>query len=362
MKYFLALVLSISLFVSCNNLPKQITIKPTSEALNYMGRTVWAIDSSVAELCWSGASVSLNFEGENLKATLKNSERDNYYNVIIDGVADTILHIDTLRKEYVLAKNLQKGKHNIQLFRRTEWTFGKTQFYGFKIEGNAKLLPADSKKKRSIEFYGNSITAGHGVDDPTDQDRWDSIYSNNYHTYASVAARHFDAQYSCIARGGIGIMVSWFNQIMPELYYRHDPTDSNSKWDFKSNPVDVVVVNLFQNDSWIVNYQEHEEYKRRFTNNTPDKKYIIKAYANFISKIRGHYPNANIVCMLGNMDVTQEGSLWPEYVEEAITTLKDDKISSFFMPYKNSEGHPKIADQKLMGEALIQHIEETIGW
>ena len=362
MKYFIGILLFAQILISCNTSTENITVSPNSEALSYMGRTITLSDSSATELCWSGASVEINFEGQELRASLKNNLRDNYYNVLIDGVMDTILRIDTLRKEYILAKNLPKGKHNIQLFRRTEWTFGKTQFYGFSIKGDAKLLPASAIKKRSIEFYGNSITAGHGTDDPTEQDRWDSIYSNNYNTYASVTARHFDAQYSCIARGGIGIMVSWFNQIMSDLYYRHDPTNENSQWDFQSNPVDVVVVNLFQNDSWIVNYPEHEEYKRRFTNNTPNKEYIVKSYANFVSKIRRHYPNANIICMLGNMDVTQEGSLWPGYVKEAVNTLKDDKISSFFMPYKKSKGHPQIADQKRMGEALIQHIEETIGW
>jgi hypothetical protein len=33
-----------------------------------------------------------------------------------------------------------------------------------------------------------------------------------------------------------------------------DPVDSTSKWDFSGYTPDVVVINLFQNDSWLVNY------------------------------------------------------------------------------------------------------------
>ncbi|PKQ64241.1 hypothetical protein BZG02_05310 [Labilibaculum filiforme] len=362
MKYFIALAISLSVFVSCTNTKKPILVPAKSEALSYMGRTVWTADSLIAELCWSGASVAINFEGKSLKASLKNSERDNFYNVIIDGIVDTILHIDTVKTEYLLANNLSKGAHQVELFRRTEWTFGKTQFFGFEVDGDALLLPASPKKKRSIEFYGNSITAGHGVDDPTDQDRWDSIYSNNFHTYASITARHFNADYSCIARGGIGIMLSWFDQIMPELYYRQDPTKINSQWDFTASPKDIIVVNLFQNDSWLVENPEYEQYKKRFAKQQPTKEFIINSYASFVSKIRSHYPDANIICMLGNMDITKEGSEWPNYVEEAVLSLKDDKIHTFFMPYKNSKGHPKIADQKLMGDALIQFIESKLNW
>ena len=57
-------------------------------------------------------------------------------------------------------------------------------------------------------------------------------YENNYDAYAAITARHFNAQYHCTSKSGIGIMVSWFPLIMPEMYNRLDPTDSTSKWDF----------------------------------------------------------------------------------------------------------------------------------
>jgi len=66
--------------------------------------------------------------------------------------------------------------------------------------------------------------------------------------------------------------------------------------------------------------------------------------------------------MLGNMDITKEGSVWPGYVKEAIVALNDEKIHTLFVPYKNSDGHPKVEEQKIMAEELIHFIEKVILW
>ncbi|MDF1867267.1 MAG: hypothetical protein P1U70_20705, partial [Saprospiraceae bacterium] len=76
-----------------------------------------------------------------------------------------ILHTDTIKRYYQLASQLPKGKHTIEIFKRTEWDRGKTSFYGFQIKGNPKLLHKSEPPKRKMEFYGNSITAGYAVED-----------------------------------------------------------------------------------------------------------------------------------------------------------------------------------------------------
>ena len=75
---------------------------------------------------------------------------------------------------------------------------------------------------------------------------------------------NFDAEYQCICKSGIGITISWDPLIMPEMYNRLIPTDSNSKWDFSLYQPDVVVINLLQNDTWLVNLPEYVEFKKRF--------------------------------------------------------------------------------------------------
>jgi hypothetical protein len=276
-------------------------------------------------------------------------------------VVNTI-HTDTTKHSYLLASGLPFGKHKVQLFKRTESDKGKTCFYSFNTPDNTILLSLPAAKKRKMEFYGNSITCGYAIEDNSSQDSEYGYFENNYLSYSAITSRHFDAQYFCISKSGIGIMVSWFPLIMPEMYERLDPTDSTSKWNFCNYMPDVVVINLFQNDSWLVKMPESEQFKYRFGIKAPDEDYIIMSYKNFVVSIRNKYPNANIICSLGNMDATQDGSPWPGYIQHAVGQLHDQKIYIHFFKCKNTDGHPKVAEQKAMANDLIEFIENNIKW
>nr|MDA3853137.1 SGNH/GDSL hydrolase family protein [Bacteroidales bacterium] len=238
---------------------------------------------------------------------------------------------------------------------------GKTLFFGFEL-GNSTMLPRAEPRKRKMEFYGNSITCGYANEDTSGKDRSIGYYQNNYETYAAMTARHFEAQYHCIAKSGIGVLVSWFPMIMSEMYDRTDPTDASSKWDFSRYTPDVVVVNLFQNDSWIVNIPNNEQYKSRFGDVPPTDDAIVAAYKEVVSSIRTVYPKASIICTLGSMDATKEGSQWPGYIQEAVDQLNDTDVYTCFFPFKKSGGHPKVADHRVMANALIAFIDEHIVW
>jgi hypothetical protein len=348
------------LFISgvCNAQNKNITFCDPN--ISYEGRILYRPDA--AELSWPGTSATIQFDGNGVSAVLKDMDTANYYNVIVDNKFISKFHTDTLKHSYVLASGLQEGKHQVQLFKRTEWDKGKTLFYGFELPKGAKLLPSPAPKKRKIEFYGNSITCGYADEDSSGKDRWYGYFENNYVAYAAITARHFDAQYSCISKGGIGILVSWFPLLMPEMYDRTDATDSTSKWDFSKYTPDVVVINLFQNDSWLVNMPNHEQFKHRFGTKAPDESSIITAYKDFVASIRNKYPNASIICALGSMDATREGSPWPGYIQKAVDQLHDSKMYTHFFPYKNGYGHPNVAEQKIMADSLIEFIEKNIQW
>ena len=328
--------------------------------IDYEGRVKFIPDA--AELSWSGTSVTLVFKGTNLSAILKDSDTANYYNVIIDERNVFKIHTDTLKNSYLLTSGLSDTRHKVQLFKCTEWSMGKTWFYGFETTGNTIILPQSAKPVRKIEFYGNSITCGYALEDNTGNDSWHGFYENNYLTYAAITARHFNAQYSSISRSGIGIMISWFPLIMPEMYDRLDATDSISKWDFSLYTPDIVVINLFQNDSWLVSMPENEQFKNRFGIKAPDEKLIISSYKNFVSSIRNKYPEASIICALGSMDATKEGSAWPGYIRQAVQQLHDPQIYTHFFDYKNTDGHPRVDEQKAMAKSLIKFIDQTIKW
>lgn len=360
------LILVFTLF-SLNSFAQETVEKFISfkeKSISYTGRV--GITDTCAEIYWSGTNMSINVKSAaTVKALLADTRDDNYYYVIVDGDGSTAtkIKIDKAKKIYTLASFHDRAKHHVELFKITNTDDHVTLFYGFEVDKDASVLKPAKKPKRKIEFFGNSITCGHGVEVPADSaDSGLPQYFNNYKAYGAITARHFNAQYHCSSKSGIGVMISWFPQIMPEIYDRLNPSDPNSKWEFSSYTPNIVVVNLFQNDSWLVNQTDHEQFKAKFGNTRPTEEDIIKAYASFIHSLRYNYPKATIICCLGNMDATKEGSRWPGYIESAVASMNDKKIITHFFPYKNTPGHPKVNEQEAMADGLIKFIEAGKYW
>ena len=139
MKSYLMLSFSLSvLLISCSD-KKELIVDPSDPAIEYSGRINRSSEESVG-LNWPGSSIRINFEGASIAVLLQDESGDNYYNVILDNDSIFILRPQTIKQYQVLASNLSKGPHTIELFRRTEWDRGPTDFYGFKVDTNAKLL------------------------------------------------------------------------------------------------------------------------------------------------------------------------------------------------------------------------------
>lgn len=356
-KFHYCLILFCLLSGSVDSQTKSVSYN--NKRVVYEGRIPYAKDA--AELTWPGTSVRINFKGTGISGTFKDQDTANYYNVIIDNDSIYEIHFDTTKRTVALATGLPYAKHSLQLFKRTEWDKGKTFFYGFELSKKSRILNPSKLPKRKIEFFGNSITCGYAINDKV-HDSPNGYYENNYDAYAAITARHYNTQYHCTSKSGIGIMVSWFPLIMPEMYNRLDPTDSASKWDFSEYTPDLVVINLLQNDSWIVNMPDNQQFKNRFGTKAPDEDEIVNACKSFVQTIRTTYPNAPIICMLGNMDITRKGSPWPGYVEKAVNQLHDEKIFTYFAPYKETPGHPKVKEQQMLADGLIQFIDQHIKW
>lgn len=332
--------------------------------IQYEGR-IGKKNGEAAELYWSGTTVRIRFKGTGIKALLKDYNGQNFFNIIIDRESVRKIKIDSVKSLYSLAENLSPGEHVVELFKRTqinkEYNRGYTWFYGFQLN-DGKVLPPPPVKKRKIEFYGNSITCGHAIEDSTGGDSGASIFENNYLSYAALTARHYQAQYSCISISGIGLMAGFRKVIMPDVYNLLNPFDSTNYWDFSKYIPGVVVVNLLQNDEAVIGRPDNEQFKKRFGTTPPTDEFIIKSYKDFILKIRTHYPHASIICVLGSMGITREGSKWPALVEKAVTELHDAKIYTHFFKYKETAGHPRVNEQRIMADSLIKFIDSHISW
>jgi hypothetical protein len=287
------------------------------------------------------------------------NERDdiNYYNVIIDNNEAKPLILESTKSQTNFdITGLPDRDHSLQLFRRSEVYTGKTTFLGFVLPLKAKLLPPPPRPLRRMEFYGDSITSGLGVE--RKKLNVENIHSeqNNYLSYAAMTARRFKAEYVCISRSGIGVYRSWYPLTMPQMFDRLMPNDESPKWDFSRYTPDIVVINLFQNDSWLIG--------KMIPRPSPEE--IIAAYVSFVKTIRGKYPSAHIICTLGNMDATREGSPWPGYIEKAVQEMnskyQDLKVYTCIFPYEDAAGHPLVTQQKDMADILCDFIKTKIAW
>ncbi len=354
--HFIIVLLLGTLAYSCNG--KNTIIKHSDKILQFSGRNVFT-DSST-KLFWSGASVSIRFTGKTISAKLKDATGKNYYYVIVDDNVINTIHPDTIPNTYTLAEDLSEECHKLTLYKLTEASFGGTDFYYFDL-GNEGHPHNSIPHKHKIQFYGNSITSGYSVDD-TLGDSKDPKYFNHYYSYGAITARYFNADFQCISKSGIGLMLSWFNIIMPEMYDRIAPEDSLNKWNFKQFEPEIVVVNLLQNDSWLINKPDHPQYIKRFGNNAPDSTSIITAYKNFILTIRQKHPKADIICALGSMDATKEGAPWPRYISQAVNQINDKKVHTLFFPFIGTNTHPKRKNQQAMANLLIETIKNIKNW
>ena len=354
-KLFILLLLSVITIISCSE-EKEITDQ-SNELIQYNGRIDFS-DESRAMLTWAGSSIKIKFRGTGVKVLLQAKYSSCALDIVLDGDSMFVLEADSVKKWIVLASDLPNTEHSIKVFKRTN--NGDLWFYGFQLDENAELLK-QKKRKKIIEFIGDSITHGSSIND-TVNDNWRGLYSDNYFTYAAVTARHFDAQYYCIAQGGVGLMVGGNTLIMDELYYRHNIRDAKSKWDFSKVQPNIVVINLFENDCGIFENMDHPHFAERFGNEIPNEEYIVKAYIDFVQNKKNNYPNAKIICSLGSMRAARKDLPWSGYIKKAVEKMNNPDIYFCLFPYKNSSGHPEIKDHRVMADTLIGFIERNKIW
>ncbi len=334
-------------------------VSAKDDGFEYVGRVDFSSPDAPL-LSWPGTSIRARFTGSVLSLTLEDQKGNNFYNVFIDGerLHPYVLEAKKGKHEYLIASQLKPGEHELEIYKRTEGEEGWSRFYGLTLEDNARLVPRQKTKKRKMEIFGDSISSGMGNEGADNGEDHLASEKNHYWSYGAVTARALEAELHTISKSGIGIMVSWFPFTMPEYYDQLDASSNNdSVWDFSSWTPDLVVINLFQNDKWLV---DREKRLQPIPNDTQR----IQAYIDFVSVIRAHYPKAHIVCALGSMDATQDEQ-WPGYILEAVAQMTkngDKNLSTVFFPFNGYGQHPRVAQHKANAAILTQHIEEVMGW
>lgn len=340
--------------------PAATPVSPSDARLQYTGRIDFS-QPAAPVISWPNTSIAGRFTGTSLALRLDDQRGRNYFNVFLDGDLTAPLVIEAKQGEatYVVAQQLAPGAHSFLITKRTEGEEGATVFRGLELDDGAQLLAPPPRPARRIEFFGDSITSGMGNEGALNGRDDAGKDKNSFLSYAAISARQLGAEMHMSSQSGIGVMISWFPFTMPDFYDQLSAVgDNDSRWDFSRWTPDVVVVNLLQNDSWLIG-------RDRKLQPDPSDAQRIAAYRQFVQRIRGRYPQAYIVCALGSMDATRPGSPWPGYVTAAVQQLRkegDGRIDTLFFDYTGYGQHPRVHHHQANAARLTALVRARMGW
>ena len=232
----------------------------------------------------------------------------------------------------------------------------------FALDEGKGLAPAPVLPRRRIEFIGNSITCGYGIESEDRDAPFTYDTENHYYTYAALTARALQAQHLVVARSGIGVYrnygspASGSGDCMPAMYGRTLFLDPSERWEHSLYTPDVVCVNLGTNDV------SEDKY---------DMKLLTGAYRRFVARLRDVYPKAKIVlltgCMLNGRQLAD--------VKKALDTVTaerreagDGEVYRFDMsPQTGSLGyapgwHPTMRQHRKMAVELTSYLKKLMNW
>lgn len=338
-----------------------------------LGRSLFL--NNVRYLSWSCSGIEFFFEGSELSAEIWTdwepkepwSEMfQGYMAVFVNDVEEPFSRfaINSGTDRYELYKSDKPEKVKIRIVKLSEAAFDKVGIVSISADG--EIFPTEPKR-RTMEFVGDSITCGFGIEAECSEEGFRTAKENPFIGYAALTARQFGADYSLISWSSIGVYSSSCGEddskpndslLMPMLYEYTDMglegtlgMGNRILWDFGRSETQVIVVNLGTNDA-------------TFTKGIPERVgEFERAYGNFLAKIREKNPSAYIICTLGMMG----DELFPS-IAKVVEQMRDNRIFAEKFDVQReedgigSEGHPNAVTHKKAAERLVKRVSEITGW
>jgi lysophospholipase L1-like esterase len=274
------------------------TIDPSDTAhLLYSGRIDFT-DPTKPSYSAPGATVTAKFTGVSISVMLQDSFKgQNYYDVVVDGTQTFQIQPLSGKTKYDVVSNLVYMEHTVVFVKRTEASQGSVTFLGFEFGG--PLLPAPARPLRKIEIIGDSISTGSGDEPGANQINCNTSggnpAQNAYVSYGAVLARNLNAEYHITAAAGRGVIDNYecgSLDTLPAGYDHMNQRDLSSPlWDHTKYVPDAIIIMLGTND-----FSPDQCSKPPISAQCDSVKYqlFISKFEEFISKLRGYYPNVEV--------------------------------------------------------------------
>lgn len=350
------------------------TYMPDEEYVKVLGRadftenTLWMVHSgSGAEFTFTGTEATVTMQCD---STIMGS-RDNQARIAIfvndECVVDEM--IDKMDETFTVFESETPQECTIRIVKLSEAAMSTVGIKTLEVECMGDIQPTPGKE-HLIEFIGDSITCGYGVEDEDKNHHFSTKTENVMKTYAYKTAEALDADYSMVSFSGYGIVSgsSGDGQKHPEqvlsLYYEKlgfsygayvGKYAADVAWDFNKRQPDLIVINLGTNDE---TYTKTDAAKR-------DE--YAAGYVEFLKMVRKNNPDATILCTLGIMG----DSLYPSLekaVEQYSTESGDTNVHTMKFDVQSpadglaADWHPTEATHTKAADKLATEIKEVMGW
>jgi lysophospholipase L1-like esterase len=332
----------------------------TADNAKLQSRTVMKDD--VLWLVQSGSAAEFTVSGRNASLTLAGSSGINNFDPRYAVYVDDKMICDEIMTDSDVTVSLWNGEDKtatVKVILLSEAIYGGIGIRSLDVESDSAqpVAPTD-KKTLSIEFIGDSITCGYGVESKP-SDSFSTSTENFTKSYAYLTAKELDADYTTCCYSGYGIVSGYSadgtkdgKRLLPDCYgLTSDYKDYATDWDF-SEECDVIVINLGTND---MNYvaADPEAHGNEF----------VEGYKAFLQNVRKKRPDSYIICTMGTMG----GKDIYELIERAVSEYGDEKITTYFSQTHTmrdgmgADGHPSKKTQQYSADVLAEKIRNVLG-
>ena len=340
-------------------IPENATfILPSDPHIEYVGRISFA-NPDAPRFTYPGVSISALFEGTSLNMIAK--PMSGYFMVRIDDNDPfKVAFANEQDSVITLASQLPDGIHEVFIMNCIESFLPVSEFRGFLLDQDCHLQAKERQYSLRLEFVGNSMTCGYGIESNNPSDTFSKETENHYYAYPALVSKGLNAQYVVVARSGIGVYRNYGGPVegsvdcLPNLYDYTLYGDTTEVWDFSRYIPDIVCVNLGTNDCVLEGYSIH----------------LLKdAFVKFSQKLRSIYPDAKIIwmtgCMLHGKPLEDLQSVLDEVVQESKTAGDKCMYRFDFTPQTGDLGyaagwHPSRQQHERMADELISFMRTIV--
>lgn len=255
-----------------------------------------------------------------------------------------------------------KYAHQLTITYIGEGYHTRPEFHGFILNNNTFLTSPAPLPSRKIEFIGNSITCGYGIEAADASAPYTEETANYYFTYAAKTARWLKAQAYVVARSGIGVYRNYNgpktgDAVNMNTEYKYTMLyDDSQLWDFTRFTPDVVCVNLGTNDT---------------STEGADSTLLAKGFYNLYKQIRSHYPDAKIIFLSGCMMKGNALKMAKDAMDFTMRlALSNGDTNVYRLDFETHDGslgygaswHPSMKQHDVMAKQLTSYLKSITKW